>query len=159
MFETDDAITRATDDLYATCQPLSRGDVLTHDVIEAVLKFKPHTGRWDHIVKKLRNRVRNRRGIEMWPVLGVGYKLLTRDEQLEMVPRKRLIRASRQEKRARKAVEALDDKHLTPHQRRIKAAQLHSLKEAGRAVRQQLRVQVAMARKSEVNPRPERVMA
>jgi hypothetical protein len=156
MFEATPEIDKQVADLYKAAKPLQRGDILPHDTIEAVLKVKPHEGRWDHVVNRVRRRIEARRGVATWPVPTVGYKLLTVKEQMEFLPKKRLLKASRQERRARRSVEALDDKHLTPHQRRLKLAQLDHLKVAGRSVRSRIRAMAALGRKTETHPRPER---
>jgi hypothetical protein len=157
MFEATPEIDKQVADLYEVAKSLHRGDILAHDMIEAVLKVKPHEGRWDHVVNRVRRRLEKPpRGIATWPVNGVGYKLLTQDEQLKFLPKKRLLKMSRQERRARRSVEALDDKHLSSHQRRLKLAQLDHLKAAGRSVRSRIRAMAALGRKTETHPRPER---
>lgn len=156
MIERNEAYTKMIAVLYAKAERLERGDVLDHETIRGVVGVGPHEGHWQHCVNKVRRRLQKERGIASWPVHGVGYKLLTVQEQAEMLPRKRLARAGRQVRRARASLAALPDGALTFHQRRLKAAQAEMLRQAGKSINSQRRAQEALARKPSVNPRAER---
>ena len=138
MFETKEEITGAVDAIYAIAQTLERGQILTHEAIRSVLGTEPHVGSWDHIVNRVRKRIQDERGIATWPENTVGYKLLTTVEQLD-VPVLRLKRAARQARRGRKSVEALPEKSLTMHQRRVRLFMVERAKVGESAIRREIR--------------------
>jgi hypothetical protein len=153
VFESSEVIDRMVERLWERVGSLRRGDTLLHAVVEDVLGVPPHTGHWPQCMKRLRRRLEHELGIAMWPVVGIGYKLLTVGEQLNMLPRERLRRAARQERRARRSVEAIPADQLTPHQRRAQVAQCHALRAAATELRRQLRIQAVLSRKPEGMPR------
>jgi hypothetical protein len=156
VFEPIDAITRQVEAVYELFGQCIRGDVVPHYQIRAILGVEPHEGRWDHVVNRVRARVQDERGIATWPETTVGYRLLTANEQVEDLPRWRLKKAARQACKARRSVEALPDANLSDHQRRVKRAQIEALRKATSEVRKQMRIQEVVARRPQVNPRPQR---
>jgi hypothetical protein len=152
MYESKEEITVAADAVYALARKLDRGDILTHQAITRVLHLAPHQGRWDHIVNKVRKRLEGERGIATWPEIGVGYKLLTPPETLEL-PTWRNKRAARQMRRGRKSLQALPDNILSLHQRRSKLFLIDRQKESERALRREMRAQVAQLKPTQTLPR------
>lgn len=138
MFETSEEVTAAVDAVYALTVHMGRGQILTHAEIGRVLGLNPHEGRWGHVMRKVRRRLEEERGISTWPETTVGYRLCTPAEQLEL-PGRRLRRAMRQAKRGRKSVEALPDKSLSLHQRRLKAFMIERSRETERSLRRDVR--------------------
>lgn len=153
MIDAKDEISKATDAIYELMNSLDRGDVVTHEAIEGILGVRPHQGQWDHVVGKARRRLERERGIATWPEQGVGYKLLTRAEQLEL-PGWRLKRGIRQVRRGRHSLEALPEKGLTDHQRRFRQLTIERLSETERKSHQELRAQATLLKPSHVHPRP-----
>jgi hypothetical protein len=152
MFESKESIAKAVKAVHALTEKLERGDVLTHAAIKAVLGLEPHDGRWDHVVNKVRRMLEDGRGISTWPVTNEGYKLLTREEQLQL-PSWRTVRAIRHFKKSRRAVRALPDRGLTVNQRRAKAFLGDALRDSERGLRRDLRAQREAARPTPTIPR------
>jgi hypothetical protein len=159
MIESKAEITEMVERLYAACGTLDRGETLTHEEIRGATGLEPYEGSWQHVVGRTRRKLERERGIATWPEKGVGYRLLTKDEQAADLPRWRLKRAIRQANRGRKSVAALPDAGLSAHQRRVKAAQLDAMAAAGRELRAQARVQSILARRSPVAPKANRKTA
>lgn len=154
MIDAKDEISKATDAIYELFGSLDRGDTLTHEVIEQALGVRPHQGRWNRVVGKARRRLQRERGIATWVVeLGVGYKLLTRAEQLEL-PGWRIKRATRQFVWGRKSLEEMTEKGLTDHQRRFRQLSIERSREMEQSSRAELRAREALLKPSDVHPRP-----
>jgi hypothetical protein len=152
MFERNEAIVAMVEKLWLLARPLDRGDVLTHDAIQGALGVGPHEGSWDHVVGKLRARLRKERGIATWPEVGVGYRLCTKEEQLDMIPEERAKKARRQFRRAEADVRALPVKGLSQHQKRLRAEQLKCLKAAREESASQARRAKLFGRRRETPP-------
>lgn len=159
-FAASESITGMVDELFAACTPLRRGDILTHESIEAIVGVPRHTGHYQHCVRKLVRRMERDRRISMWVEMTVGYKLLTPAEQLDVMPR-RQRRANRQLLRGLRTLECLEDKDLTPHLRRLRMARLQQAREERRAIRAHLKVREIAGRPMQALPRvrPEPVEA
>ena len=84
--------------VYAATRDLERGDVLTYEEIRKVLNVDPHTGCWQVVVNKVRQRLEAERGISTYFVLNHGYELLSVEKQLELM-RRRSRKAARQLRR------------------------------------------------------------
>lgn len=152
MFDAKEEIGEAVEAVYALTADLARGDVLTHAAVRAVLGVDPHTGPWGHVMRKVRRRLERDRGVATWPETTVGYKLLTAAEQLEL-PARRARRGLRQVRRGRASVDALPEKSLTLHQRRVRAFLSERGKEAERALRREIRAAGEALRPTPTLPR------
>ena len=153
MFERNEVITEMVDRLYRECSRLDRGDYLTHDIIRAIVGVEPHETPWPTVMKRLRRRLERERGIATWPEPTVGYKLLTCQEQIEMLPAKRAARADRQYRRAVRSVAACPINKLSLHQRRLQAAQLETMRRAAKEARAYRRLQAKLVRATAKVPR------
>lgn len=152
MFDEKPEITEAVDHVYSFMATLRRGDILTHEQVAGLIGGRPHEGSWDHIVGRARKRLEAENGIATWYVYGVGYRLLTRAEQLEL-PQWRLRKGIRQIRKARKSLTALPEAGLTVNQRRVRAAMLERLAETELANRRELAGQTRLTRPNFVLPR------
>jgi len=128
MFEVNPEVAEAVEAVYLLASTLGRGDVLAHSAISKELGLGPHEGYWGRVVSKVRRRLQEERGIATWPVPMVGYRLLTREEQLQL-PEWRMRRGLRQVRRGRGSLLALPEKGLTLHQRRSRMFMLDRMKE------------------------------
>jgi hypothetical protein len=153
MFEAKEYLSELVDRLYALCQPLKRGEVLPHSQIEAVLGVPPHQGHWQHCMNRLRRRMEDERGITLWPEITHGYKLLLPHEQLQ-VPVIRTRRALRQVAKGERSLEALPEKGLTAHQRRVRALRLGHAADMQKELRAKVRTMELLARPAATQPRP-----
>lgn len=123
--------------VYGLFDAARRGDVVTHAAIRPIVDKAPHEYPWDHVVNRARSRLLRERNIATWPELGVGYKLLTVTEQLD-IPSRRLRRSARQARRSRHALRALPDSELTTNQRRLRLALLAETRRAEVGIRKHL---------------------
>lgn len=153
MFERREDLQIMVDALVALCGPLNRGELLTREAIAGVLGVEPNTGHWGHCVRRARRRVERDRGIATWPVTNHGFRLLTTDEQINLLPRLRRRKAFRQIRRSQRSVAALPAGDLTLHQQVAKANQLAGLRRTEQALRSEIEAAEVMARPTETLPR------
>lgn len=153
MFQPNEEIRGLIDALYDRCESLDRGDILTHETIREVLGCEPHTGHWQYCVDVTRRRLQDQRGIATLPETTVGYKLLTTQETLEVLPRHRTLKARRQHRRARRSLEALPEKGLSTNQRRARMLLIEMARRAEAAARAELKEQAEGIRATPVPPR------
>lgn len=138
MFETDAEIDALVDAVYAKAADLGRGDVLAHDVVREIVGCEPHTDRWPNVMRRVKNRIREERGIAILPEIGVGYRLLTHNETTGRLAAHRNKKARSQFRKLRREISALPDQELNDHQRRRKHFILDSIrKERGRLMEQE----------------------
>lgn len=137
MIREKSEIKRSVDEVYELTIPLKRGDVLTHEAIRDVLGLAPHEGSWDHILKRVRRRLEKERGIATWSEHGVGYKLLTIQEHLEL-PFRRTQRGLREIHRGRTSLNVLPDQGLTLHQKQMRFFQSEWIRDTEHTLRRGL---------------------
>lgn len=153
-FSPNEAISRYVDALVRACRGLDRNDILPHATVREILGVEPHCDHWQTCMRKLKRRLEDERGISLWPERGIGYKLLTKDEQVTMLPLARARRARRQLHLARRSVESLPDRGLSIHQMRLKQGQLESLRLGQRQMAAHVRRMDALFRPIEARPEP-----
>ena len=124
MFERTPEREAEIEAIYNLMKPLGRGDTLIHERIMAVVKVQPHKAQWDHVVNEARKRLLANREIETWFLRGVGYRLLTVDEQVTQLPIWRKKKEVSQSKKTIKALAALQEEPLTLHYQRLRAIAL-----------------------------------
>ena len=151
MFEASEGITRAVDAVYALTLSLKRGEILRHGSIRGVLGMAPHVGCWDHVVRRVVDRVLDARGIQMWPEHTVGYKMMTVQEQLD-VPRRRMKRAVRQMVKGRISQEKFLDADLTDYQQMVRSRNVEALSDAEVEMRRRVREHRIMSKPTHVGP-------
>lgn len=146
--EENPEITEKVEALYAASESLNRGDTMTHADVTAAIGLTRDHGRYRYIVRKWRAMLRAERGIEAWPDVDVGYRLCDYDEQINDIPRRRLIRSRRQVGRGKVALDALAGcKELSLHQRRRLAFQSEMTAKAQASIRGDLQRQAAFLKK------------
>jgi hypothetical protein len=145
MFERNEVLTPLVERLCAVFQSRRRGDIVEHSVIRDILQCEPHTGHWQQCMNRVRRWVEDELSITVWPEVGVGYRLLTQAEQLQ-VPVIRTRRALRQVARGERSLEALPEKGLTAHQRRVRALRLGHSADLKRELRSKARTMELLAR-------------
>jgi predicted amidophosphoribosyltransferase len=153
-FVPSESLAQHVANLFEACSSLDRGDVLLHTTTSEVLGVAPYEGHWKSCIEKLKRRMEDERGITIWHQNGVGYRLLTRNEQLTVVPRHRMRKARRQYAKAQRSIDALADPELSAHQRLVKQRQEESLRNGLAVIEADLRRQAAILRPVEGRPRP-----
>jgi hypothetical protein len=139
--------------LFQVCLRLDRGDTLANETITETLGFGPDRPAWRYCARCLARRVEHERGITLWPDYGVGLRLCTQDEQLNMVPRKRAMKAARQHRRARNSLAALPTDGLTPHQLMVRSRRMDQQEQAEAKIRESLRTAQAIYGRPDPMPR------
>jgi hypothetical protein len=152
MFEPTERIVAMVDELYALTVPLERGDILPHEDISRVLECEPHTQHYQWALEGLKRRLRKERHIAIWNVREIGYRLLSKEDQLH-VPIRRFRRAIRQVRKGRRDIECLPPENLTLHQQVVLGHRLEQSYEAERDLRRKVRDQARVGQRPEVNPR------
>lgn len=134
MFDAVDEIGTAVARGLRLLADHKRGDTVGWSAIEAAAGFARDTQHWPQFFKRLRRDFLNRAGVCLWPVNGVGMKLLTVAEQLNERAASRRRRAVRQMTRDRQELQAIPSSELNNSQKYQRAAQLEYAKAARRAV-------------------------
>jgi hypothetical protein len=153
VFEPTERILGMVDELYALTVPLDRGDILPHEDISRVLGCEPHTEHYQWCLEKLRERLREGRGIAINNEREIGYRLLPRNDQLHVPLVRRFRRAVRQVRKARKDIGCLPTVGLSDHQRVVMNHRLDQCQEMERDLKRQLRDRERIGRPTPVNPR------
>lgn len=156
MFDSSEVIDGMVAKVYRLTESMDRGDTLPHSEIRAIVGHEPNTGPWQHVMNRVRRDLLKNRGITMLVDREIGYRMLTHQQTLVVVPDRRLRRAGRQIKRGRRELGALPDKELSLHRRNVKALMLTALANAAKEVRRNLRDHNQQAKRTEVNPNPHR---
>jgi hypothetical protein len=132
MIEENPEVTRLVDAVYKLMEKHDRGDTVPYESITAIIGDRPNEGRFPHIMTRVRKRMLANRGIDVWVTpenINVGYRLLTEYEQSFEMPKWRAKKRYRQTRRAMKGVQAGSHKTLSANLRRLRNAQIESLRE------------------------------
>jgi hypothetical protein len=102
-FEQNPDSQAAVERLMQFAAPKYRGDVLKWEELEETSGFSRteltshnNTANGGYIMKRLKQRMLNERGIQLWSYRDVGLKMLTEHDQIFLVTKKRAKRAKRQ---------------------------------------------------------------
>lgn len=152
MFPSKKEIREAVNRLFRICEPMNRGDTLTHEQVQGVLKVPPHEGSWEWVIRKLRRKMEDERGISLVADITVGYRLATTAEQLQLGPA-RTRQAYRRLRAGYRSVDCLPEDELTLHQRRVKVAMTQKLVALEASIRHEARLQAFLMRPRETMPR------
>ena len=134
MFEAKDVIGDAAKRAVALFESHTRGDVVPWQAVFAAAGFDRNSPHWTQFNKRFRRDFREKTGIVVWPVNGVGLKLLTPKEQLEIPLARRQSRALRQVRRGLKELAALPVELLSDHEQEVRRRKLDQARAASRAV-------------------------
>jgi hypothetical protein len=152
VFEPTERITAMVDRLYALCEPLDRGDVLTHAAFVDVVECERHTEHYQWCLKLLKRRMRQERGIGLANERDVGYRLMTKGEQID-APKRQFKRAIRRVRDGMKDVACLQgDENLSLHQRIMLNHRIDQCQRLEKDIRRQMQDQEWMHRPTQVNP-------
>jgi hypothetical protein len=155
MFDPKDEITNAVTVITQTVVSRNRGAVVAWPEIEKKAGFKRGEKHWSAFVRRLKRDLRDKHGLTLCAVKGVGYKVETVDEQLNDRSIRRHRRARRQVVADVKDLAALPDTLLSDHQRTAKHRKIDQGKTARRAVDYSLRLGHQLAKPSSSGlPRP-----
>lgn len=153
MFETKEAINAAVTTLTEQTADLKRGDILKWEEIEETTGIKRYTEHWSSMVKRWRRDLLRTRGIACWPEVTVGLRLLTNEEQVTVIGRKRTRKMFRQSSMAMREISAADSSQLSLQLKRLKIATLDNAKIVRRQLRRTARELKGGIRKTDVNPK------
>lgn len=158
-FERNEQLSLLVDQLYEMFASKERGETVGHNEIAKILGVAPHQEHWQTCLIALKRRMEERKGITVWCEREVGYRLLTPREQITFAPIARIKRASRQLRKAEGHVCSILDGELSPHQRRIRNAQMESIRQSREEVEYQMKRARAMIADRSTRPIPERPQA
>ena len=99
--------------------------------------------------RHLKRLLREERGIVLWSVFGVGYRLLTAAEQIVVPARERGKRARRQLRRAVREIAATPTEELSEVERNSRSFRLRELQDRERELDSSLRRQTVLYRRKE----------
>lgn len=153
MFERKEAVTDAVNKAYEAALSFGRGDTLAMEFLESVTGLTRYGEFWSAFIQRFSKRLFNERRIAILSERAVGYRLLTKQEQLTAYAEHRRKKAMRQTTRAIRAVETLAPGELSDHQRRIQAMQSESLRSERRQIKRGLKHQRLQGRVTQTNPR------
>lgn len=106
-----------SDKLFGEASKFNKGDILPHELIESCIGCKRHEGSYGSIFTRFRKRMRRERGVTLHPINGVGFKLLTDEEVVRIMPKLRRKKMYRQSSKCMAELSVVDQTHLTMHQR------------------------------------------
>lgn len=152
MFLTNEALDQLTNTIFAQTTELDRGDIIPLEMIEEASGFGRYTESWSHLIIKLKRKMLADRAIALWSVRTIGYKLCTKDEQLNMTAEKRQRKAIRQLSRSLREVGALEPGELSIHMQHVRSIRLRDMLATRRLLKRQLRQQKSEARRTQTIP-------
>jgi hypothetical protein len=152
MFDGNPYLDAMVESVMAFAAGLSRGDVLHMERIEHLTGLARYTTGWVSLIKKLKRRMEDARGISFLSVRDVGYKLCTLDENIDEVNRRGRRKAFRALRRAKQSLQCVPAGELSTHQSRRRALYLDKLDEMHRGMRRAAALQRAEMRSGEQNP-------
>lgn len=126
-------------EVFKQTSHLSRGDIIPHRKISSITGIAPYEKGWSSIIKKLKALFLKEKSIQLWPIVGVGYKLNTTTEQLHHSIHSRSRRARKQINKGVQEADVLPPGELSAHQQRIRAAGLSSHVATRRLLKRQSR--------------------
>lgn len=136
----------AVESLWEQTASLERGDVIHWTDIEAAVGESRDASPCRVVVLKLKRRYEEERGITLWSVPTVGYRLCTVEQQLLRCSRERVKRAGRQLRRGVRHMQAIPDEELTDAQRSLRADRVNNQKRALRRVRAAGKIEAVLSR-------------
>jgi hypothetical protein len=152
-FEITERIAAMVDQLYALFGTRDRGDVVLHEEIEAIVGCDRHTGPYQHCLELLGRQLRSNRRIAIGLDFMVGYRLLTKNEQLTQATRRRYRKAIRQIRKGYRDVACLQgDDSLSTYQQMLLGHRMDQCKRAEKEIRKQMQDHERPPRRSQVNP-------
>lgn len=152
MFERNEHITKLVDQVFDAMKGRARGEIMTHGEVAKILKMRPRTGSWEHVMKKVRRRMEAEVGITVHAEYNVGYRLLTVDEQIRE-PIRGAGRAARIMRRSVASSDRVPDQDMDMSQRRLRAMISDAGREAEERIRADRRMLAALARPAQAMPR------
>lgn len=162
MFEKNKELDAKADELFAAAMPLGRGDVMTYENIYKVTALEKESSPWKSVTKKWRKRMLRERTIATMAIDNTGFLLCSHDQQLNLLPERRQLKAIRQFNRSEKEVSALPIKELNSHGQRVRCIRIEKIRYARKVAKQMSRQQREAAKKTETIakiPRETRVTA
>jgi hypothetical protein len=153
MFERNEVVEEKVGQLWAACESLKEGDILTHEMIDPIINDERNGNHWLHCMNRLYKRLQAERGIVTMFEKTVGLRFLTADEAVTVYPIYRTKKGLSQTRRLRKSLQCLDVKKLNAFQRRRHLFLIEMAKNSARELRKTLRDQQAPIRPSPTLPR------
>lgn len=141
MFERSEIVDAAVIAVMDILAGLDRGDVIKHRDVVAVTGIEKDSSQWKSVIHRVRHELLDTRGIALIPVVEIGYKLATKDEQLIWLTRHKERKALRQLNMQVRNLSAIPSNDLSLHQRRIQAVNSESLIRQRRFVKREMRHQ------------------
>lgn len=154
MFPANLHVRAILDALMKETAALGRGGVIPLETIEQISGCPRYTSNWSVVVKHLKRRFLEERNIALWSEPGSGYRLTTLQEQLHMVPYKRLQRAGRQLGRGLREVRALSHEPLDGYDRRVLGLREQAMRQARSSVLKKVRQHSRIMQPQEQAPKP-----
>lgn len=154
LFDEKKALSDIAKKIMDATASMKRGDIIPFAMIESVSGITRYTTGWASVVKKLKRLMLQERQIALWPVVSVGYKLCTKEEQLNKLPVARQKRATRQITRSIFETESLDTEGLSDHQKRVKALRVHQMIQSRRLIKRNIKRQSEEASNKASNAMP-----
>lgn len=131
MFPQKRDITKEVKALIAATEDLPRGSLVTHEEINNAAGINEDHPSRQTILNKWRKHSETTRGITIMPSIpaGVGYRLLTVEEQLKVQPLKFRKQAVKKINKAASCLGAIGDKELDEDGAALRSAMLGQLSE------------------------------
>lgn len=139
MFDEKPEILAAVETLSRLAEPMERGQVLTWDAMQKATGWDRSLPHFKTAFGRFRKDLLRQRSIALRPINGVGFKLLTHQEQVRRCAEDRHRKMFRQSQKAIREVEAVDGAILSDHDRRLQVLQLGRLVDERRTIRRSIK--------------------
>ncbi len=155
MFEENPEVTLLFDQLVVLGDKYDRGSVIAWGEIEAITGPRDMPQAKQAILKWRNKHLERIRGIITLVPPTVGVRLLTHVEVAQEIPLLRQKKAERQLRRSLRQIKTVNVDQLTPHQRKVLAAQKSNMQEQARQIFRSKKALV-LHQATETNPRRRR---
>lgn len=139
MFSANERLNKAVGAVVEFARNLGRGETLKYKDIERLTRISRDERQWLTVISKVKKAILRERGIALFCMTGVGYRLLMANEQLKEESSRRAQHALNDLARSRQVVENLPLGELNDHAQHVRSGLLDMNSVARRGVLRQRR--------------------
>jgi hypothetical protein len=149
LIPKSERITKAVEALWQYTLALDRGKLVRYTVIERLAGMRRRHGSWNHVITKLRVRLKDERGISLKCVRGVAYKLAEISEQIRDLPQSHTKKALRQYRKADDHLKSTPVEELSLREQVVVNQQLQANRLAEQQIRRSRRIGKALGERED----------
>lgn len=149
LIPRSERITKAVEALWQYTLSLDRGRLVRYTVIERLTGMRRRQGSWNHVITKLKARLKGERGISLKCVRGVAYKLAEIQEQIREIPQNHTLKALRQYRKADDHLKSTPVEELSVREQVTVNQQLQANRLAEQQIRRSRRIGKALGERED----------